>query len=296
MNQHAEGHKAEYLIAQYMEDVFRREARNIGVFVRKHGVCSALFFGESAPGVIDGRRLKSLAAPEVYRQWIQYWRRTLETSPDPFTELTKYPNANYPVLSGGEIWDTGEDSTGDIAQFLYSALVAEEGFAVAFNGETETSLATEGAMPRLSRDVETSFRNLNILSANGDQLPLVQYPVRQRFEVQGKTEEPHRPQFSQLNGKLFVIETVDFTQRTKERARDHAGFTAFMFDDILDAKISDVRPIAVYQVEPGDESLPEVRYGLSMLHKSPIELVNWGEATQRAAFIESRRRVAMGLA
>lgn len=295
MTHHTQGPKAEYLIAQYMEDVFRREVRNLGVFVRKQGGFSAVFFGESSPGVIDGRRIKGLAAPDVYRQWIHYWRRILETSADPFAELTRYPNANYPIAQGGEIWDTGDDSPAEIAHFLYSALVAEDGFASAFNGETDSSAASESSAPRLGKDVETSFRNLNILSVSDEQLPLVQHPIRPRVEVKGTTIEPHRPQFAQQNGKLFVIETVDFTQRTKERARDHAGFTAFMFDDIVDAKKTDVLPIAVYQIEPGDESLPEVRYGLSMLQKSAAEIVNWGEAQQRAEFVEARRKVALGL-
>ena len=295
MTHHTQGPKVEYLIAQYMEDVFRREVRNLGVFVRKQGVCSARFFGETEPGVIDGRRIKGFAAPDVYRQWIQYWRRIVATTNDPFTELLRYTNANYPVVQGGQIWDTGTDSTDDIAQFLYSALVAEEGFASAFDTVDGDVNAEETTAPRLNREVESTFRSLSIFATANEQLPLVRHPIVSRQEVRGTTTEPHRPQFSQRNGKLFVMETVDFTERTKDRARDHAGFVSFMFDDLRDALKADVVPIAIVRMSPGDENLAEVRYGLSMLVKNAAEVINWNDAAARTGFIEARRQVALSV-
>ena len=145
---HSRDSKAHYLIAQYMEDVFRREVRNIGVFVHKGDSFAARFVGETEPGVIDGRRTKSFVAPDVYRQWVQYWRRILSTQADPFSGLMQYPSANYPVVQGGEIMDTGDDSAEQVCQFLYSALVADGGFARAFEPESEEVVQLQGTLPR----------------------------------------------------------------------------------------------------------------------------------------------------
>ena len=216
-----QGPKAEYLIAQYMEDVFRREVRNVGVFVHKQGEFSARFFGEVEPGTIDGRKIKSMAAPDVYRQWVQYWRRTLTTTADPFQAIRLAPQANYLIADGGEVMDTGSDSVEEIAAFLYSALVAEGGFAEAFSPSDDESIGSAPSSPRLRREIENAFASLNILAVGGDQLALVRHPIIPKREVRGTTVEPHRPQFSQQNGRLYVMESVDFTERGKELSLIH---------------------------------------------------------------------------
>ena len=80
-----------------------------------------------------------------------------------------------------------------------------------------------------------------------------------------------------------------------DRARDHAGFVSFMFDDLRDALKADVVPIAIVRMSPGDENLAEVRYGLSMLVKNAAEVINWNDAAARTGFIEARRQVALSV-
>lgn len=287
------GIAADYLVAQYMEDVFRREVRNIGVLVRKGNEYAAKFFGEIEPGVVDGRRIKSLVAPDVYRQWVQYWRRILATDADPFNALTRTPQANYPLLDGGSVWDTGDDAASSVADFLYTALVAEDGLSGAYSIESELSGSARVSPMRLNREIESTFRSINILASADEELALVRHPVRQKPEIRGTTSEPHVPQFSQQNGRLFVMETVDFSEKSKERAKDHAGLTSFMFEDLRDAMQESVFPIALVRFGTLDDSVPEVRYGLSMLHKAAGEVINWDDADARAHFVEQRRNVAM---
>lgn len=291
MIHHAQGPKAKYLIAQYMEDVFRREVRNLGVFVRKEGRYAARFFGETEPGTVDGRRIRGLAAPDVYRQWVQYWRGVLVSERDPFSELRRYPSANYPVTTGGEILDTGADSCEVVADFLYNALVAEGGFAQAFGAADEDTGSAGAGGPRLNKEIETAFRSLNIFATQHEQLALVRHPVVARPEVRGTTAEPHRPQFAQQNGKLYVMETVDFTERAQNRVRDHAGFTSFMFDDLRDVMHDGVVPIAIVRTDASAESA-DVRYGLSMLQKTAAQVVDWADPGERAEFVASRQRIA----
>jgi hypothetical protein len=291
MIHHTQGAKAEYIIAQYMDDVFRREVRNVGVLVQKGGEYAAKFFGEAEPGTIDGRKIRGFAAPDVYKQWIQYWRRLLTTDPRPFETLRAAPQGNYLVSDGGEVLDSGQDTADDVASFLYSALVAEGGLAEAYANIGEADV--ESSVPRLNREVEAAFRTLNILADTGTELPLVHHPVIPRPEVRGTTSEPHRPMFMQQNAKLYVMETVDFTERAKERARDHAGFASFMFDDIRKASRGEVIPIAIVRLGDDADRDSLVRYGLSMLNKTAAQLVNWQDSDVRTRFIEDRRRIAL---
>lgn len=129
MTHHTNGPGAEYLIAQHVEDPFRREARNVGVFVRKEGRYAARFVGETGPGVLDGRLVEVLAAPDVYRQWVQYWRGVLDDEPDPFAALQQHSSAHYLVVDGGTVLDTGDDPPEVVAAFLYARLVTERSFA-----------------------------------------------------------------------------------------------------------------------------------------------------------------------
>ena len=292
----SQGPKAEYLIAQYMEDVFRREVRNLGVFVRKEGQYAARFFGESEPGTIDGRRIKSLAAPEVYRQWVEYWRGVLATEEDPFAELRRYPNANYPVIPGGELLDSSGDSVDDVANFLYAALVTEGGFAEAFGSANDEPGSASSTGPRLSQELETVFRDLNILAQQNNGLALVRHPVVSRPEVRGTTAEPHRPQFAQQNGRLYVMETVDFTERARDRARDHAGLASFIFNDLRSALKDDVVPIAIVRADVGVRGDEFVRYGMSMLNKTADEVVDWTDPEARARFVAARQQTALAAA
>jgi hypothetical protein len=50
------------------------------------------------------------------------------------------------------------------------------------------------------------------------------------------------------------METVDFTEQAKIRARDHARFTAFMFGDLREYHGEAVEAVAVIRVDTAAES------------------------------------------
>jgi len=66
-----------YYLAQYLEDPFQREPKNIGVIISGEDQKFARFFGEISPGKVDRKRLYIFAYPEVYIQWIEYWRKQI---------------------------------------------------------------------------------------------------------------------------------------------------------------------------------------------------------------------------
>jgi hypothetical protein len=112
---------ARYWIAQHVEDLFRNEPRNVGVFVRVGSSVAARFFGEVEGGGIDGRKLKSLPYPDVYRQWVEYWRDQVASGREKFEQVS---GSHYWVVEGGAVSDIDRDSADEVAAYLYSLLVS----------------------------------------------------------------------------------------------------------------------------------------------------------------------------
>lgn len=284
----------EYLLIQLVEDLFRRESRNIGVVVRKQGNVAARFLGESAEQSIDGRKIKTMAAPEVYRQWIEYWRRVLVEDPDPFGTIVRSQRGNYVVLEGGNVGDTGGDPPDDVADFLFRSLVAPGGGLAEPWHEAETDEERQAAAPKLNRELAQAFRAANLLAYEGDQPSLIRAPILHRAPLKGSTSVPHRPEFQQQNGRVYVMETLDLLETAQIRVRDHAGYITFMFGDLKESLPGKVETIAVVRMDPASTELEEhARYGLSVVRKEASKVVNWVNSDERAAFLEDRRKVAL---
>jgi hypothetical protein len=280
-----------YLIAQHVSDPFRREPRNVGVFVADGSVVRARFVGENAPGQYDGRKLRALAYPDVYKQWVAHWRSILANTQDPFDALANGRAAHFQVIEGGDISSHTTGTLDDAANYLFALLVSEGGFAEAVGGVTDVDEAAS-----LRELVSDDFGQANIL-ASGEELPaLVRYPVRRNGLVTGKAGVAHKASFVQENGRLTVMETVDFAPRNKEAGKDHAGLACYMFDDLRAGSKEGKRPtaIALIRSTPEDEELAAVRYGLSILSKEADIIVNWLDQDARSRFVEQRRLVALG--
>lgn len=282
---------ASYVIAQYVADVFRGEPRNVGVAVQRGGEVSARFFGEGVEGeatVIDGRRLRGFEYPDVYRQWVTYWRKQLTVTGD-LAGMAEGSGGNYVIRPGGEVTDTGDDPIEDVANYLYSLLISEGGLAEAM-GAVAIPERAEAALKRLVGD---EFERANILARPDEDLVLVPHPVRVQFEVRGRLPEPHVPSFVQQNGRLYVMEPVDFTTRARDHARDHAAFASYMFDDIRAEQGGAFEAIALVRVRDEDREFETVRYGMAVLSEGADRLVDWFNDAERAAFVSERRRVAL---
>jgi hypothetical protein len=280
----------EYLIAQHVSDVFRQEPRNVGVIVRRGPRVEARFFGERAANILDGRTLRVFQYPDVYRQWVSYWRHECTTEEQPFDALLAADAAHFRCIRGGDVSDVSQtDSLTDVVNYLYAMLVSEGGLLEAMGGEEDS----ESPVLILRQAVAEELEGMSLLAGAEDELPLVRYPVRKNVQVRGTASEPHRPAFCQKNGALSVIETIDFTVREKDRAKDHAGLASYMFSDIRRGEHRTAEAIALVRYGPEDEESPAVRYALSLL-RGESTLVNWSDQAARNLFLSSRRKIALG--
>lgn len=275
---------ARYWIAQYVSDPFRNEPRNIGVFVEVDGSVTTRFVGEDESGDLDGRTIRhSFQFPDVYKQWVRYWRKASRNGP--LTKLVEASAANFRVHLGGEVSDTACDSSKQVADYLYSMLVSKNGFMEAL-GPTANE---ETAHPGLDVELSNAFDDANILSRD-DADGLVPHPIRSGVPVLGRHLAKYVPAFVQKNGHLVVIETVDFTKRYRHASRDHAGWSAYMFHDVRGAQAG-TETIAVVRVTDEDAETDDVRNGLSLL-RNESEVVNWLDTDERSRFLNERRDVA----
>lgn len=275
---------ANYWVAQHVSDLFRNEPRNVGVFVQIGNQFAAKFFGEIEEGRVDGRRLREFRYPEIYKQWVEYWRSEIREGG--IEEIVKNNGSHYRIMEVGEVTDIDEDSPQDVANYLYALIVSEGGFSEATLVGEEAE--AEAGQRRLETDLTGRLRELNLLADNDDLL--VAHPIRRGVSVQGR-KTMHQPAFVQQNGTLFVMETVDFTTSQKRRPRDHAGYSAYMFRDIRDGR-TDTDAIAVVRVTEEDEDAEDVRYGLQLL-RNEADVVNWLDAKQQQKFIDERTKIAM---
>ena len=291
-----------YWLARYTRDLFRQEPRNVGVFAALGSEVQARFFAERRPGHVDGRSLKSrVADPAAFGAWVAFWRRTLASPPrvDPTANvaiatpsdlmgyITRASKGQYSVTPGGEVAgvDASDGLSGSL-DYLYRALVADEDFWSITSGE---DIVTDGRA-RLRSVVENAFREANVLGEANQPL-LTHGKVVPAMPVKGHATEPHRPDFVQENGKLYVMAVVDFATTQIARARDHAGSAAYIFRDLTDARGSQVSAFSLIRQDGDDD--PDVRWGLEVLRRHS-DVIDWDSDETRESFMAGRRIVASG--
>ncbi len=276
---------ARYWIAKHIEDPFRDEPRNIGILVEHRGGVAARFMGETVPGQVDGRKVRGLRYPDVYKQWVEFWRGELRvTSLD---ALAAEASANYRLAFGGVVDDVGDDSAEGVADYLYALLVSDGGLSAAL-GITDEERSSGAS---LVNDVAEAFDAAGILEKKGASL-FVPHPILRAVPIQGATGVQHKPAFVQQNGKLSMIETVDFSGRLKRAPHDHAGWAAYMFRDIR-ARIADAESFAIVRATAQDQAEEEVVNGLALI-KHEATVIDWLDSTERDAFLRTRRKEAAG--
>jgi hypothetical protein len=282
---------ARFLIARHIPDLFRREPNNIGVIVEKDGDRAAVFVAEQRPGEFDGRKLRRFQHASVYTQWVEYWRSAIADGQG-LDQLIQSNGSHYQLLDGGSVSDTGSDSADNIASYLYSLLISDGGFAEA----TSTSDAAAAARARQSftQELESEFVARRVLATEEMILDYVRYPVRPNVQLRGEKVPEHTASFAQRNGRLYVMECIDFEKQRGNSLKDHTGWIAFMFDDIKSWKPIGglaTETISIVRSIDRDEAATS-KYAFELLKAGSDRIIDWDDADQREAFLKEREAVA----
>lgn len=272
---------ASYWVAKYVEDPFRNETRNVGVFVRVGDVVAARFLGEREDGIFDARKIgKQFSHPQIYMQWRRYWRTQLHK--EAVEGLTRHPTPNYFVQVGGKVSDTGSDSADEVCHFLFNLLVGGGPVdAFEWNQDDESEVA-------LADDIVSALQSRSLFNSERQELP---HPVEAGVSIRGGTVT-HSPSFSQRNGRLYVIEHIDLSTTRLNKTKERAGWMGYMFSDIRDIN-PDAVPYSIVRPAQGG-LLGQIEYARTFL-ESQSKVVNWADREERDKFLNERETVALTL-
>lgn len=273
----------EYWIAKYVADPFRGETKNVGVFVRHNGKLAAKLLGIRDDGVTDNRRIRGLfSEPSVFNQWQEFWQERVAAND--LVSVLKGNTTNFFVTEGGSVSDTGADPIDSVCAFLYSLTVSEGGAVEAFEWVNEVSPEMD-----LLADVSAALEGSAILGGAGEQL--IPHPVEKNTSILGRSVT-HVPSFSQRNGRLYVMESIDLGMVKQKPIRERAGWMAYMFSDIKGYH-PDAVSISIVRPERG-ESADATRFAWKVLRETS-EVVDWSDDGQRTAFLQERARIAVSV-
>lgn len=265
---------AKFWVAKYVQEPIRFEPKNIGVIVQKNNVFTSRFLGQKDNLTLDQRKLKGFKFPTVYVQWYSYWQSCLNKHD--IDSILKSATANYFVVAGGEVTDTGSDDTSKICDFVYETIVGD-GLMSAFAFDEEPAQLIE-----LSRKISKLLDEHDLLKSSA-----VRYPVVRKQKIQGKVVA-HTPSFSQRNGSLYVIEHINFGS-SPTKVRDRAGYMAYMFADICE---HETNALTYSIVDPDPDSAGEqIEYAQSILNGTS-KVINWANESERNMFLDERIQVA----
>lgn len=274
----------QYLIAQHIPVPLRQEAENVGVLVKHGGIVGCRFIGEDEQGKLDGRRLRSFRFPDVYRQWIQHWRDGLQRERN-IEDLMEYNTAHYRVVRGGTVVDVGTDPVEKVVDYLFRLLVKDDGMA--YEARTPGRVA---GVPSLKREIADAFSQRGLLASSSAGRGLFpRHAIVQNEEMLGTSDARYRPQFSQQNGILYLMEPVDLTAAPSSLER-RAGFVAYMYKDIAGTS-EDVKALSLVRGLKETGRRAAIRNSICIL-KNESEIVDWADPSEREGFLEERQRVA----
>jgi hypothetical protein len=136
----------------------------------------------------------------------------------------------------------------------------------------------------LADDITTALKEIDVLATSSVLLNLGRHPVVRNREIMG-AHVSHTPSFSQQNGHLYVFEHINLNSIHINKAKERAGWMAYMFEDIKSVHpgaqtYSLVRP----EKEGGVEQIDYAKKILS----GDSTIVNWSDDHERTKFLHER--------
>ncbi|MFF4598138.1 hypothetical protein [Amycolatopsis sp. NPDC001319] len=167
-----------WYLVRYMPDLQRREPRNVGVVLRpEHGPWLTKFIGEREDGSINGQLLTKDIKTEVYKTWVDYYRRKASDEMWPDVERMQLARIRNFYIEDGGIYLGHITSMRALLEDLYAELVEAPAVPIAIarperiTARVDRILLRAGIRPQRNIEVEARF---------GDGTDLV--PFRYSFE------------------------------------------------------------------------------------------------------------------
>jgi hypothetical protein len=282
---------AEYFLAQFVSEPFRREPRNVGVIVLKDGDTASRFVGEHAPTRTlsddsadwDPSTLRVFPNVNAYRLWVDSWRRKIIRSS--VREALASGNDQFHLIEGGEVAATGSDSSIKICNYLFEALVSSRGLGAAIDQLNDTTA------PKLGNAVLASIRDLGIMSSRSNRIN-VPNPIFRNRDLVGASSSHRVSMYQESGDRRWAMETVDFSLEKRSSGIRRATYVSCEFDDLLSGTNGDnLYPITIIRKSNESKDDDEINWVLKLLRKQS-QVFDWGNLAEKRRFLSEREEIA----
>jgi hypothetical protein len=209
-----------YFVARFIEDLARRETKNIGVFLATEDGVSARFLGERPNRLLDLRTVRSLVQhTPTYKQWIEYWRFVMsQTKPveEIASELVSSTRGNFVVEEGQALFLPREieDSRSEQLDYLFRLVVSDfspEGDAISI--QRSLSQKCNEIIRKYQLNKDPHFRESPMIT----------------IEVDG-AQRHIRPSYQWLNGRDIYFQKVLIDESRFDPTQKDVTSAAWMFE------------------------------------------------------------------
>ncbi len=269
-----------YVLAKYVPNLLRFEPRNIGVIVWSPDAILARFAGEKpgVPGEIDGRTIPSfITSPSAYRQWVRYWRATINkteiprpggppvprTSPDFIETLKTSGRGEFLVTDGGFLLDEiPVGNLSELADYLFTTLVEVPSIVVEVADQSldEVCESLIGET-RLAEDK-------NLVRGYSLECPIKSPRSENLFEN-------FKFSYGYKNGEIRgLFHQVPLSTRQKTTLKKSIHDSAWMFEKVINADIITYERSGALIYAPDDKLAdPDIRSAIAVL-SSAARVIN----------------------
>lgn len=168
---------ATWHVIKYLPDIRRREPRNVGLVLATPDGWLTKFVGEAEDGEIKGNRIKGNLDLEIYKTWVEYYRRKASQQRwDDVERLQRRRRENYFAETGGVIYDPEGKSWAGLLSTMFTELIQDHAEKTSLNKKEylleQARTALSIANIQVDEKVEVSARF-------GDRLSTVPFEFRQ---------------------------------------------------------------------------------------------------------------------
>ena len=113
-----------WYLAKYIDDLRRREPKNVGVLLSDGERTYMRFIGQREDGSINGRIARFPESLQTYKAWVRYWEREFSDVSDLAETPRVNSSSNYYLEPGGErLVGQRDDGPEELLTWLYRELV-----------------------------------------------------------------------------------------------------------------------------------------------------------------------------
>lgn len=229
-----------WYVVKYMEDLKRREPRNVGVALLGPEGWDLRFFAEGEPGEVDGRAARRLQLKKpVYEAWVDYYRRSLTneggSGPEVVLKEQTRRRRNFFLELGGRVLEV-ESSWPNELDTLYRSMVSDPTLKASEDGfdlkhAVDEVFRQAGINPQRSVELAAPYRS------GGASAPI-------KFDYQYVNGQTHLMDAVSLASPNALALAQSFESRTAAIRNAHLAnhFVAFVSTAHAKHSLDDVMP------------------------------------------------------